>query len=57
MFLIIYVSSFAGPLAGGTAWDATGWPPASFLALAAGGALMVALVAGTDFQRRLPRSR
>ena len=57
MFLIIYGSSFAGPLAGGTAWDATGWPPASFLALAAGGALMVALVAGTDFRRQLPKSR
>jgi MFS transporter, CP family, cyanate transporter len=50
MFLIIYGSSFVGPLAGGAAWDATGWPPASFLALAAGGALMVGLVAGTDFR-------
>ncbi len=46
MFLIIYASSFAGPLAGGAAWDATGWPPASFLALAAGGALMMGLAAG-----------
>ena len=55
MFLIIYGSSFAGPLAGGTAWDATGWPPASFLPLAAGGALMVALVAGTDFRRQTAR--
>jgi MFS transporter, CP family, cyanate transporter len=50
MFLIIYGSSFVGPLAGGAAWDATGWPPASFLALAAGGALMMGLVAGTDFR-------
>lgn len=55
MFLIIYGSSFAGPLAGGTAWDATGWPPASFLALAAGGALMVGLVARTDFRRGAAR--
>jgi hypothetical protein len=55
MFLIIYGSSFAGPLAGGTAWDATGWPPASFLALAAGGALMAVLVAGTDFGHRASR--
>lgn len=55
MFLIIYGSSFAGPLAGGTAWDATRWPPASFLALAAGGALMVGLVARTDFRRRAAR--
>ena len=52
IFLIIYGSSFVGPLAGGAAWDATGWPPASFLALAAGGALMVGLVAGTDFRHR-----
>jgi len=53
IFLIIYGSSFAGPLAGGATWDATGWPPASILALAAGGALMVGLVASTDFRLRV----
>src|SRR5262249_32711809 len=46
MFLVMYTTSFAGPLAGGAAWDATGVPAAAFLALAAGGAAMVALSAG-----------
>jgi CP family cyanate transporter-like MFS transporter len=52
MFLIMYASSFAGPLVGGAAWDATGWPPAAFVALAAGGVGMVALAAGTDLRGR-----
>jgi CP family cyanate transporter-like MFS transporter len=52
IFLIMYASSFAGPLLGGAAWDATGWPPAVFLALAVGGAAMVALAAGASFRRR-----
>jgi CP family cyanate transporter-like MFS transporter len=52
IFLIMYASSFAGPLVGGAAWDATGWPPAAFVALAAGGVGMVALAAGTDLRGR-----
>ena len=52
LFLIIYGSSFAGPLLGGAVWDATGWPPAVFLVLAAGGAVTVALAAGADLRRR-----
>ncbi|HEY7199334.1 MAG TPA: MFS transporter [Candidatus Dormibacteraeota bacterium] len=52
LFLIIYASSFAGPLLGGAVWDATGWPPAVFVVLAAGGAAMVALAAGADLRRR-----
>jgi CP family cyanate transporter-like MFS transporter len=52
IFLIMYASSFAGPLVGGAAWDATGWPPAAFVALAAGGVGMVALAAGTDLRCR-----
>lgn len=50
IFLIMYASSFAGPLAGGTAWDATGRPAAAFLALAAGGVVMVAIAAGTHLR-------
>jgi CP family cyanate transporter-like MFS transporter len=46
IFLIVYASSFAGPLLGGAAWDATGQPAAAFLVLAAGAAVMVALAAG-----------
>jgi MFS transporter, CP family, cyanate transporter len=42
-FLIIYSCSFAGPLLGGAAWDATGLPTTPFLALAALGLLMTAL--------------
>jgi MFS transporter, CP family, cyanate transporter len=52
VFLIMYATSFVGPLAGGVAWDASGWPPAAFLALAIGGVLMVALTAGADLSRR-----
>jgi CP family cyanate transporter-like MFS transporter len=52
VFLVIYGSSFAGPLVGGAAWDATGWPPAAFLAIAAGGAAMVGLSAAMDLRRR-----
>jgi len=52
LFLIIYASSFAGPLLGGAAWDATGWPGAAFLTLAAGGAAMIALTAGADLRQR-----
>jgi CP family cyanate transporter-like MFS transporter len=52
MFLIMYATSFAGPLMGGAAWDATGFPPAAFLALGTGGAVMVALAAGADLHRR-----
>jgi CP family cyanate transporter-like MFS transporter len=51
VFLILYGASFLGPLAGGAAWDATGWPPAAFLALAAGGVVMVGLAAGATFHR------
>jgi CP family cyanate transporter-like MFS transporter len=43
IFLIIYGLSFAGPLVGGAAWDATRRPAAAFLTLAALGGLMVAL--------------
>ncbi|HXM57525.1 MAG TPA: MFS transporter [Candidatus Dormibacteraeota bacterium] len=52
LFLIMYGFSFAGPVVGGAAWDATGWPPAAFLTLAAGGAVMAALAAGADLRRR-----
>ena len=54
VFLITYASSFAGPLAGGAAWDATGRPQAAFLALAAGGVLMTALAAASDLRGRRP---
>jgi MFS transporter, CP family, cyanate transporter len=55
IFLIVYGSSFAGPLVGGAAWDATGWPAAAFLALAAGGVAMIALAAGLRLgDRRAP---
>ena len=47
IFLIMYASSFVGPLLGGAAWDATGLAAASFLVLAAGGAAMIVLAAGT----------
>jgi CP family cyanate transporter-like MFS transporter len=47
IFLIMYASSFVGPLLGGAAWDATGRPAAPFLVLAAGGAAMIVLAAGT----------
>ena len=47
MFLIIYGMSFAGPFSGGAAWDATGWPAVSFIALAAGGAVMAILAASS----------
>jgi CP family cyanate transporter-like MFS transporter len=46
IFLIVYGSSFAGPVLGGVAWDATGRPGAAFLVLAAGGAVMAVLAAG-----------
>jgi CP family cyanate transporter-like MFS transporter len=52
LFLIMYAFSFAGPVVGGTAWDTTGWPPAAFLTLAAGGAIMAVLAAGADLRRR-----
>jgi CP family cyanate transporter-like MFS transporter len=45
VFLIMYSCSFAGPLLGGAAWDATGSPMTPFLALAAIGLLMTALSA------------
>jgi CP family cyanate transporter-like MFS transporter len=45
ILLITYATSFLGPVLGGAAWDATGRPAAPFLAIAGGGALMVALVA------------
>ena len=48
MFLIMYASSFGGPLLGGAAWDATGTPLAAFATLAAGGVAMTALAAGAD---------
>jgi hypothetical protein len=51
IFLIMYATSFAGPLAGGAAWDATGVPAAAFLVLAAGGAAMVALSLGRQPSR------
>jgi len=54
IFLIMYGTSFLGPLAGGAAWDATGRPAAAFLALAAGGAAMVAMAAGTRLRARPP---
>jgi CP family cyanate transporter-like MFS transporter len=47
IFLIMYGTSFVGPLLGGAAWDATGRPAAPFLVLAAGGVVMVVLAAGT----------
>jgi CP family cyanate transporter-like MFS transporter len=50
VFLISYTSSFTGPLVGGAAWDATGWPPAPFLALAATGLVMAALAATLDLR-------
>jgi CP family cyanate transporter-like MFS transporter len=51
VFVILYGASFLGPLAGGAAWDATGWPPAAFLALAAGGVVMIGLAAGATLRR------
>jgi hypothetical protein len=39
----MYSCSFAGPLLGGAAWDATGSPVTPFLALAAIGLLMSGL--------------
>jgi MFS family permease len=54
IFVIVYGFSFAGPLAGGAAWDATGVPAAAFLTLAAGGALMAALAASGPVSRRWP---
>lgn len=50
IFLIMYAFSFAGPVVGGAAWDATGRPAAAFLALAAGGVVMVAIAAGTQLR-------
>ena len=52
LFLIMYATSFAGPLLGGAAWDATGQPLAAFAALALGGAVMAALAAGTELRAR-----
>jgi MFS transporter, CP family, cyanate transporter len=52
IFLITYGSSFAGPVLGGAAWDATGRPAAAFLVLAAGGAAMVLLAAGLRLGER-----
>jgi CP family cyanate transporter-like MFS transporter len=46
IFVIMYTSSFVGPLAGGAVWDATGRPATAFLVLMAGGAVMMALAAG-----------
>lgn len=54
MFLIMYLSSFVGPLAGGAAWDATGNPGAAFWALAAGGGLMSVLATTTPLRRVEP---
>jgi MFS transporter, CP family, cyanate transporter len=51
LFLIMYATSFGGPLLGGAAWDATGAPLAAFATLAAGGAAMAALAAGADLRR------
>ena len=45
IFAIIYSCSFAGPLVGGAAWDATGVPAAAFAALAAGALVMAGLAA------------
>jgi CP family cyanate transporter-like MFS transporter len=42
-FLIIYASSFLGPLVGGAAWDATHVPAAAFLTLGVGGLVMAGL--------------
>jgi len=52
VFLIMYATSFAGPLVGGAAWDATGRPAAALLTLAGGGVLTVVLAAGADLRRR-----
>jgi CP family cyanate transporter-like MFS transporter len=52
IFLIMYGSSFVGPLLGGAVWDATGRPAAPFLVLAAGGAVMIVLAAGTRLRDR-----
>jgi MFS transporter, CP family, cyanate transporter len=52
LFLIMYGTSFAGPLLGGAAWDATGAPIAAFAALALGGVAMAALAAGSDLRAR-----
>jgi CP family cyanate transporter-like MFS transporter len=52
IFLIMYGSSFVGPLLGGAAWDATGRPAAPFLVLAAGGVVMIVLAAGTRLRAR-----
>lgn len=45
MFFVIYSFSFAGPVIGGAAWDASGVPAAGFLTLAGLGALMAVLAA------------
>ena len=52
VFLITYLSSFLGPLAGGVAWDATRAPAAAFLTLAAGGVLMAALAGANRHDAR-----
>lgn len=56
IFLIVYASSFAGPLLGGAAWDATGWPPAAFVVLAASGVAMALLAARADLRPRPDRA-
>ena len=52
IFLITYLSSFAGPLVGGAAWDATHVRAAAFSALGMGGALMAALGAVSSLAPR-----
>ncbi|HKF75023.1 MAG TPA: MFS transporter [Candidatus Dormibacteraeota bacterium] len=52
IFLIMYVSSFAGPLLGGAAWDVSARPAAAFLTLAACGVLMLVVIARSDLRRR-----
>ncbi|MBV8601981.1 MAG: hypothetical protein JO359_10505 [Candidatus Eremiobacteraeota bacterium] len=46
MFTIGYLGSFAGTLAGGALWDATGIPATAFIPVAIGAA-MVAAIGGT----------
>lgn len=52
IFLIIYASSFAGPLLGGAAWDVTAHPAAAFLTLAGCGLLMLLVISRSDLHRR-----
>ncbi|HYT81359.1 MAG TPA: hypothetical protein VEQ37_19335, partial [Actinomycetota bacterium] len=56
LFTITYSFSFAWAIAGSALWDAYRLPSASFLTLAAGGALMALLSSTTDIRSAVERS-